>query len=53
MQSYESGGNSADYNAGLPVVAFTLSDKFKKQYPHVQQAAVSISKARLVKVTYR
>ena len=32
---------SADYNAGLPVVAFTLSDSFKKDYPHVKQAAVS------------
>jgi len=32
---------SADYNAGLPVVAFTLSDEFKKDYPHVKQVAVS------------
>lgn len=32
---------SADYNAGLPVVAFTLSDDFKKDYPHVKQVAVS------------
>lgn len=38
---YEEGENSAEYNAGLPVVAFTLSDKFKKDYPHVKQAAVS------------
>ena len=33
--------SSADYNAGLPVVAFTLSDDFKKEYPHVKQVAVS------------
>lgn len=32
---------SANYNAGLPVVAFTLSDKFKKNYPRVKQVAVS------------
>jgi glutamate decarboxylase len=32
---------SADYNAGLPVVAFTLSDQFKKDYPHIKQEAVS------------
>ncbi len=38
---YEEGQNSADYNAGLPVVAFTLSDDFKKTYPHVKQESVS------------
>jgi len=32
---------SADYNAGLPVVAFRFSDSFKKDYPHVKQEAVS------------
>ena len=32
---------SADYNAGLPVVAFRFSDNFKKQYPHVHQESVS------------
>ena len=32
---------SADYNAGLPVVAFTLTDDFHQQYPHVKQVAVS------------
>lgn len=32
---------SADYNAGLPVVAFRLSDSFKKDYAHVKQEAVS------------
>lgn len=32
---------SADYNAGLPVVAFTLSDDFKKDFPHVKQVVVS------------
>ncbi|KAL2356681.1 pyridoxal phosphate-dependent transferase [Cryomyces antarcticus] len=35
------GETSADYNAGLPVVAFTLSDAFKRDFPHVKQAAVS------------
>ena len=33
--------SSAKYNAGLPVVAFKLSDEFKKSYPHVKQEAVS------------
>ena len=32
---------SADYVAGLPVVAFRLSDEFKKEYPHIKQVAVS------------
>ncbi|KAH8812667.1 pyridoxal phosphate-dependent transferase [Xylogone sp. PMI_703] len=32
---------SADYNAGLPVVAFHFSDKFKEQFPHIQQASIS------------
>jgi glutamate decarboxylase len=32
---------SADYNAGLPVVAFRFSDDFEKQYPHIKQEAVS------------
>ena len=32
---------SADYNAGLPVVAFRLSDSFKKEFPHVKQESVS------------
>lgn len=29
------------YNPGLPVVAFHLSDEFRKEYPHVKQQAVS------------
>lgn len=33
---------SADFEAGLPVVAFRFSDSFKKQYPHVQQETVSL-----------
>ncbi|KAF1989218.1 glutamate decarboxylase [Aulographum hederae CBS 113979] len=41
MKPYESGETSADYNAGLPVVAFALTDDFKKDNPHVKQAAVS------------
>ncbi|KAL8733495.1 MAG: hypothetical protein Q9166_002122 [cf. Caloplaca sp. 2 TL-2023] len=32
---------SADYNAGLPVVAFRLSDDFKKNYGHVKQESIS------------
>lgn len=32
---------SAHYNAGLPVVAFRLSDDFKKDFPHVKQESVS------------
>lgn len=32
---------SADYNAGLPVVAFRFSDNFKKDFPHIKQEAVS------------
>ena len=33
--------DSSAYNAGLPVVAFTLSDKFKKEHPHIKQESVS------------
>ena len=33
--------NAEDFNAGLPVVAFKLTDQFHKDYSHVQQAAVS------------
>lgn len=32
---------SADYNAGLPVVAFRFSNDFKKDYPHVHQESIS------------
>jgi glutamate decarboxylase len=35
------GETSADYNAGLPVVAFSLTDEFKQKYPHVKQVSVS------------
>ena len=35
------GETSADYNAGLPVVAFRFSDSFKKDYPQVKQESVS------------
>lgn len=35
------GETSADYNAGLPVVAFTLTDDFKQKYPHVKQVSIS------------
>jgi glutamate decarboxylase len=41
QKPYEEGETSADYNAGLPVVAFSLNDEFKKKYPHVKQEAVS------------
>ena len=32
---------SADYNAGLPVVAFRFTDEFKKEYSHIKQESVS------------
>lgn len=35
------GETSADYNAGLPVVSFTLSDDFKTDYSHVKQVSIS------------
>lgn len=38
---FDEGANSADYNAGLPVVAFTLTDDFHKEFPHVKQESVS------------
>jgi len=40
-KQYDEGDTSADYNAGLPVVAFCLTDQFKKDYPHVKQESVS------------
>lgn len=33
--------SSAAYNAGLPVVAFRLSDDYKKKFPHVKQESIS------------
>lgn len=36
-----SSDSSADYNAGLPVVAFCFSDDFKKEFPQIKQDAVS------------
>jgi len=33
--------SSADYNAGLPVVAFRFSDEFKKEFPHLKQETIS------------
>ena len=38
----EEGETSADYNAGLPVVAFRFSDEFKKEYEHIKQESVSL-----------
>ncbi|KAH8595202.1 glutamate decarboxylase-like protein [Bisporella sp. PMI_857] len=35
------GETSADYNAGLPVVAFRFSDEFKKEFPHLKQETIS------------
>jgi glutamate decarboxylase len=32
---------SADYNEGLPVVAFRFSDEFKKEFPHLKQETMS------------
>ncbi|KAI1433713.1 glutamate decarboxylase [Xylaria sp. CBS 124048] len=36
------GESSADYVAGLPVVSFRFSDKFKEEFPRVQQESVSL-----------
>ena len=54
---------SADYNAGLPVVAFRFSDGFKKDYPHIKQESVSTllrvkqyiipSKSSVIEYTWR
>lgn len=40
-QPYDEDEKSSAYNAGLPVVAFSFSEDFKKEYPHVKQEAVS------------
>lgn len=32
---------SADYNAGLPVVAFCFSKDFRKEFPHIKQVNLS------------
>ncbi|KAH7409607.1 glutamate decarboxylase-like protein [Cadophora sp. MPI-SDFR-AT-0126] len=37
----EEGETSAEYNAGLPVVAFRFSDEFKKEFPHIKQENIS------------
>ncbi|KAL8647606.1 MAG: hypothetical protein Q9226_006362 [Calogaya cf. arnoldii] len=37
----EDGETSAEYNAGLPVVAFCFSEDFKRDYGHVKQESVS------------
>ena len=41
ITSGEEGNTSADYNAGLPVVAFRLSDDFQKEYSHIKQESIS------------
>ena len=41
IQFNKEGESSADYNAGLPVVAFRLSDPFQKDFPHVKQETIS------------
>ncbi|KAK9466941.1 pyridoxal phosphate-dependent transferase [Lipomyces arxii] len=38
---FEGGDDPEVYNAGLPVVAWRLSDEFKTAYPHVKQASIS------------
>lgn len=37
----EEGETSAEYNAGLPVVAFCFSEDFKRDFGHVKQESVS------------
>lgn len=38
---FEDSESSADYNAGLPVVAFTFTEDFKKKNPHIKQVSIS------------
>ncbi|KAK4151456.1 glutamate decarboxylase [Chaetomidium leptoderma] len=33
---------SASYAAGLPVVAFRLTDEFRREYPHIKQQTISL-----------
>ncbi|OJD15061.1 glutamate decarboxylase [Emergomyces pasteurianus Ep9510] len=42
LLKYNEGETSAEYNAGLPVVAFRFCDEFQKKYPHVKQDSVSL-----------
>jgi glutamate decarboxylase len=42
IEPYREGETSADYNAGLPVVAFRLADEFRKQHPAVKQESISL-----------
>lgn len=39
--TFREGERSDAYNPGLPVVAFTLTDEFHKEFPHVKQASIS------------
>ena len=41
QQPYDESQSSADYNAGLPVVAFSFSEDCKKKFPHIKQQAGS------------
>ncbi|KAI5289824.1 hypothetical protein KEM55_007292, partial [Ascosphaera atra] len=41
QESLHTGDSSADFNPGLPVVAFKFTETFKKDYPNIKQAAVS------------
>jgi len=38
---YEESDKSDAYNAGLPVVAFTLTDEYHEEFSHVKQVAIS------------
>jgi glutamate decarboxylase len=38
---FKEGETSAQYNAGLPVVAFCFSELVRKEYPHAEQEKVS------------
>lgn len=42
IEPHKEDETSADYNPGLPVVAFRFSDKFQENYPHVKQESVSL-----------
>lgn len=42
IQPHAEGETSAEYNEGLPVVAFRFSDEFKKDFPDVKQESISL-----------
>ncbi|EEP81165.1 glutamate decarboxylase [Uncinocarpus reesii 1704] len=56
VQPYHEGETSADYNEGLPVVAFRFSDQFKNDFPDVKQESISLllrAKQYIIPITER